>query len=86
MAMTHDEAQWLVDTLISVTTLCVRYEERGVKELQADADEVYDHIRDYVISALEDKPMMLYRGGISLTTDSDEWSRVRTVPCAGGDA
>lgn len=32
VAMTHDEAQWLVDALISVTTLCVRCEERGVKE------------------------------------------------------
>lgn len=84
MAMTHDEAQWLVDALISVTTLCVRCEERGLKELQADADEVYDHIRDYVISALEDKPMMIYRSG-AFVSDSDEWGRVRTVPCAGGD-
>lgn len=57
---------------------------KGLKELQADADEVYDHIRDYVISALEDKPMMIYRSG-AFVSDSDEWGRVRTVPCAGGD-
>lgn len=85
MAMSHDEAQWLVDALISVTTLCVRCEEKGLKELQADADEVYDHIRDYVISTLEDKPMMIYRGG-AFVSDSDERGRVMTVPCAGGDA
>lgn len=85
MAMTHDEAQWLVDALISVTTLCVRCEERGLKELQADADEVYDHIRDYVISTLEGKQQTVYRGG-AFVYDNDEGGRVRTVPCAGGDA
>ena len=83
--MTHDEAQWLVDALISVTTFCVRCEERGVKELQADADEVYDHIRGYVISTLEGKQQTVYRGG-AFVSDSDEWGRVTTVPLRGGDA
>lgn len=83
--MTHDEAQWLVDALISVTTLCVRCEERGVKELQADADEVYDHIRDYVISALEGKQQTVYRGS-AFVSDSDEWCHVTTMPLRGGDA
>lgn len=74
---------WSMRSSASRRSACAA--RKGLKELQADADEVYDHIRDYVISALEDKPMMIYRSG-AFVSDSDEWGRVRTVPCAGGDA
>lgn len=51
--ITHDEAVWLIDALVSVTTLCNKLEEKGMPELQAEADEVYDHIRDLAIALLE---------------------------------
>lgn len=51
--ITHDEAVWLIDALVSITMLCNKLEEKGMPELQTEADEVYDHIRDLAIALLE---------------------------------
>ena len=77
--MTHDEAEWLIDALISMTTLCNKLEEKGMTELQAEADEVYDHIRDLAIELLGGKMPSTYTpitvspgsGWIMPTSDRD---------------
>lgn len=69
MTFTKEQAEWMVDGLISATTLCTKLDSmEDCADLRIEADETYEHIRSMLIDALshDDKNVLTFRSDTTI--------------------